>query len=375
LKRLAVLLKKEFLQLFRDKVLVIVLIYAFTVIVYTGGKGVNLEVRRFPTIIQDQSKSYKSRELISRFREPYFKILAFVKTDKEVVDWLDKGKASMAIIIPPDFERKVNKSQAKIQVIIDGTMSITATMAVSYVANITNDYAIELLERKGGSTKHFFKNLPRIDGRTRVLFNPNSLSSWFMSLVELINMITMVPLLITAAALIKEKEYGTIEQLLVTPVRSWEIFLAKMLPTVVVVSLLAMLSLFIMVKGVFGVPIRGSLVLFYIVTCLYIFTLSSIGIAIATVVRNLSQAMMLIFAILVPMLMISGAWSPIEAMHPLVRYISLCSPMRYYLDFSYGVLLKENSLKYIWHDILGILLIGSILLAFSALKFRQSFAK
>jgi len=151
LRRLVVLLKKEFLQLLRDKILIIILIYAFTIDVYVGGKGVKLEVNNFPTIIQDQSKSFKSRELISRFREPYFKILAFVESDKEVVNWLDKGKASMAIIIPPDFERKVDKSQGKIQVIIDGTMSITATMAVSYVAEITNDYAIELLERKAKS--------------------------------------------------------------------------------------------------------------------------------------------------------------------------------------------------------------------------------
>ncbi|MBO8143969.1 MAG: ABC transporter permease [Thermodesulfobacterium sp.] len=375
MRRLVVLLKKEFLQLLRDKILIIILIYAFTIDVYVGGKGVKLEVNNFPTIIQDQSKSFKSRELISRFREPYFKILAFVESDKEVVNWLDKGKASMAIIIPPDFERKVDKGQGKIQVIIDGTMSITATMAVSYVAEITNDYAIELLERKGGVTKHFFENFPQIDERTRVLFNPNCLSHWFMGLAELFNVITMVPLLITAAVLIKEKEYGTIEQLLVTPVRSWEIFLAKILPTVIIVSLLTMLSIFIMIKGVFKVPIRGNLFLFYIVTCLYIFTLSSIGIAIATMVRNLSQAMMVIMIILVPMLMISGVWTPPEAMRLFARYASLLSPMRYYLDFGYGVILKGNGLKYVWQDILGIILIGGLLLFFSALRFRQSFAK
>ena len=173
----------------------------------------------------------------------------------------------------------------------------------------------------------------------------------------------------------KRQEYGTIEQLLVTPVRSWEIFLAKILPTVIIVSLLTMLSIFIMIKGVFKVPIRGNLFLFYIVTCLYIFSLSSIGIAIATMVRNLSQAMMVIMIILVPMLMISGVWTPPEAMRLFTRYISLLSPMRYYLDFGYGVILKGNSLKYVWQDILGIIFIGSLLLFFSALRFRQSFAK
>lgn len=367
--RFLALLKKECLQLFRDKILLIVLIYAFTAIVYTGGKGVSLEVRNFPTIIQDQSKSAKSRELISRFRPPYFKILGFVESEKDIERWFQEGKAYMVIVIPPDFERKVEEGRGKIQIIVDGTISITAMMAISYVGKITRDYAVECLPYTS-STKS-----PFVEDRIRILFNPNNLSSWFMSLLELFNMITMVSLLLTSAALIREKEYGTIEQLLVTPVKSWEIFLAKILPTVVVISLLSLLSLFVMVKGVFKVPIRGSVFLFFIVTALYVFTIASVGIMIATLVNTLSQAMMVILAILVPMLMISGAWNPPEAMHPFIKYLSLLSPMRHYLNFGYGVLLKGNGIEYVWKDILGIALIGFSLFVFSALKFKRSFGK
>jgi ABC-2 type transport system permease protein len=364
--RILFLLRKEFLQLLRDKILMIVLFYAFTVMIYTAGKGVVLQVQKFPTIIKDESKSPESRELISRFREPYFKILGFVESDKEILEKLDKGEASMAIIIPSDFKRKLDKGKAKIQVIIDGTISMTATMAISYVAEITRNYSLEGFD---------ISTLPGVEEKTRTKFNPNNLSSWFMSLLELFNMITMISLLITSAALIREKEHGTIEQLLVTPVKSWEVFFSKIIPTVIVIGTLSLISLFVMIKGVFKVPIRGSIILFLIGNILYIFTMASIGIAIATVVKNLSQAMMVIIAILVPMLMISGAWSPPEAMHPVVRYISLLSPMRYFLDFGYGVLLKGNSLKYVWKDILGIVLIGTIVLIFSALRFRKSFAK
>lgn len=367
--RLWVLLKKEFSQLFRDKVLVIVLIYAFTVVVYTGGKGVSLEVRNFPTIIQDQSKSVKSRELISRFRAPYFKILSFVESEREIEEWFQRGEAYLVVVIPPDFEKKVEEGRAKIQVIIDGTISLTATMAISYIAQITQDYAVEVMTYQGSL---FF---PQIEERIRILFNPNNLSSWFMSLLELFNMTTMISLLITSAALIREKECGTMEQLLVTPVRSWEIFLAKIIPTVVVITLLSMFSLLVMVEGVFKVPVKGSLLLFFLVTSLYVFTIASVGITIATLVQTLSQAMMIILVILVPMLMISGAWSPPEAMHPLIRYLSLLSPMRYYLSFGYGVLLKGNGLEYVWKDILGISFIGVSLFALSALKFKKSFAK
>lgn len=364
--RILFLLRKEFLQLLRDKILMIVLFYAFTVMIYTAGKGVVLQVQKFPTIIKDESKSPESRELISRFREPYFKILGFVESDKEILEKLDKGEASMAIIIPSDFKRKLDKGKAKIQVIIDGTISMTATMAISYVTEITRNYSLESFD---------ILTLPGVEEKTRIKFNPNNLSSWFMSLLELFNMITMISLLITSAALIREKEHGTIEQLLVTPVKSWEVFFAKIIPTVFVIGSLSLISLFLMIKGVFRVPVKGSIILFSIGNLFYIFTMASIGIAIATVVKNLSQAMMVIIAILVPMLMISGAWSPPEAMHPVVRYISLLSPMRYFLDFGYGVLLKGNGLKYVWKDILGIVLIGTIVLVFSALRFRKSFAK
>ncbi|HBT04003.1 MAG TPA: ABC transporter permease, partial [Thermodesulfobacterium commune] len=164
-------------------------------------------------------------------------------------------------------------------------------------------------------------------------------------------------------------------QLLITPVKTWEVFLAKIIPTVVVIGVLSLFSLFIMVKGVFKVPIKGSIVLFVAVTCLYVFAMSSLGIAIATIVNNLSQAMMVIIVILVPMLMISGAWTPPEAMHPVIRSLSLFSPMRYYLEFGYGVLLKGVEIEYLWKDILGISAVGGVIFLLSALRFRKSFAK
>ncbi|QER41234.1 ABC transporter permease [Thermodesulfobacterium sp. TA1] len=366
------LLKKEFLQLFRDKILLIILIYAFTVVVYTGGKGINLEVRNFAVIVHDQSRSPESREFISKLRLPYFKIVGYVNSEREVIDWLDRGKASMAVIIPPDFVKKVKQKNAKIQAIVDGTMSMTSTMAISYLSTITYEYSLEIVDF---SVYQKTLRMPQVEAKIRSLFNPNNLSTWFMSLLELFNMTTMVSLLISASALIREKEYGTIEQLLITPVRTWEVFLAKIIPTVAVIGILSLVSLFVMVKGVFKVPIRGSIPLFFLVTCLYVFAMSSLGIAIATVVNNLSQAMMVILAVLVPMLMISGAWTPPEAMHPIINTLSLFSPMRYYLEFGYGVLLKGVGLEYLWKNILGIATVGGAIFIFSALRFRKSFAK
>lgn len=373
--RIITLIKKEILHLIRDKALIFILLWAFTGAVYTSGSGFTMEVRNFPTIIYDMSKTRESRELASRFQKPYFKIISYIESEQELLQWLDSGKASMAVIIPPDFKRKMDKSSAKIQVIIDGTMSMSATVAVAYVSEITYDYAIEILERKMGTLNSFFKSLPVIEERTRVEFNPNTLSSWFMSMLEYFNMITMVSLLVTAAAMVREKEQGTIEQLLVTPVRTWEIFIAKIIPTIFAISLLSPISIYAILKGVFDVPLRGSILLFYPVMLFYTFTISSLGLAISTVARNLAQAMMLMLVILIPMLFLSGAWTPPESMQPLMRYLSLVSPMRYFIDFGYSVLFKGNGIKYVWQDILGIVLLGAILFSFSVYRFRKTFAK
>lgn len=373
--RLFTLIKKETLHLIRDKALIFILLWAFTGAVYTAGAGFTMEVKNFPTVIYDMSKTSESRELISRFQKPYFKIISYIESDRELLQWLDSGKASMAVVIPPDFKRKINREGAKIQVIIDGTMSISATVAVAYVSEITHDYAIEIIERKKRVSDRFLTNLPLIEERTRVEFNPNTLSSWFMSMLEYFNMITMVSLLVTAAAMVREKEHGTIEQLLVTPVRTWEIFIAKIIPTVIAIAILSPLTILGILKGVFNVPLRGSMLLFYPVMLFYAFTISALGLAISTIARNLAQSMMLMLVILIPMLFLSGAWTPPESMHPIMQYLSLLSPMRYFIDFGYNVLFKGNGLKYVWHDIIGIVILGAFLFGFSVWRFRKSFAK
>jgi len=373
--RLFTLIKKETLHLIRDKALIFILLWAFTGAVYTSGSGFTMEVRDFPIIIYDMSKTKESRELISRFQKPYFKIISYIESDRELLKWLDSGKASMAVVIPSDLKRKIDREGAKIQVIIDGTMSMSATVAVAYVSEISYDFSIEILERKMGVTGRFMKTLPLIDERTRIQFNPNTLTSWFMSMLEYFNMITMVSLLVTAAAMVREKEHGTIEQLLVTPVRIWEIFIAKIIPTVFAIALLSPISIYGILKGVFNVPLRGSILLFYPVMLFYAFTISSLGLVISTVARNLAQSMMLMLVILIPMLFLSGAWTPPESMHPIMQYLSLVSPMRYFIDFGYSVLFKGNGIKYVWQDIVGIIFLGAVLFSFSVYRFRKTFAK
>jgi ABC-2 type transport system permease protein len=205
-----------------------------------------------------------------------------------------------------------------------------------------------------------------------VTFNPNMLSSWFASLLELLNMCTMVSLLLTSASLVREKERGTIERLFVSPARPVEIFLAKIVPTAVVVLALSALSFALVLVPAFGLPIRGSLLLFYSVTALYVFAMSSMGIAIALIARNMAQGVLIMILILQPMIFLSGAWNPPEAMSPWLRAISLVSPLRYFIDFAFGVILKGNPLSMLAWDVAGIAILGTALFTFSLLWFERS---
>jgi ABC-2 type transport system permease protein len=367
--RLAAMIRKEWSQLFRDVPILLFVVWAFTGAVYTGGHGIGAELRNYPTLVLDLSRSPASRELLSRFRAPYFKVVGYAESDAEVVRWLDSGRASLAVVIPADFERRAERGGARFQVISDGSQSMSATIAGAHIASIAGRYGAELLEARLGGVGR--AGLPQVDARVRVEYNPNLVETWFSGLLEVLNQVTMIAMLLAAAAMVREREHGTLEHLLVSPLRPWELFAAKVVPVVALVPLAALGSVFGIVHGVFGTPIRGSVALFYAVSVVYVFAMASLGLAIAMVARNLGQAMLLLLLILYPMMLLSGAFTPPEAMGPLMRYAGLISPVRHYVDFGYQVLFKGNGLAYVWPDVLGILGLGVILFGISVRRFAR----
>jgi ABC-2 type transport system permease protein len=369
--RLGAMLIKEFRQLAGDLPILFILLWGFSGAVFIAGRAISMDINNYPVAVLDLSRSPESRELIARLREPWFKVVAHLQSDAELTDALDRGRTSLAVVIPPDFARRVRAGEGRFQVISDGTQSQMATLAGGYITQLAGDYSVELLEDQLGPADRLLANLPQVDARPRVEFNPNITSAWFSSLLEMLNMITMISMLLTAAAMVREKEQGTLEQLLVSPLRPAELFAAKIIPTVVVILLLSPLSLFGIVSGVFGTPLRGSVLFFYAVSVLYVVSVASLGIYIAMLARNLAQAMMMLFLILFPMLFLSGATTPPESMAPWMRYATLVSPMRYYIDFGYQVLFKGNGLAYVWHDILGMLVLGGLMFGFSVARFRR----
>jgi ABC-2 type transport system permease protein len=332
-----------------------------------------MESTETATAVYDLSRGPASREFISHLQRPYFKIVGTLTRESEIEAALDAGRAAIVVVIPPDFQRRIDgREQAHIQVITDGTLAMTATLSVAYLAAISARYAVDLLERRAGAVGERAVAVPSLDERVRVRFNPNMSSAWFASLLEMLNMCTMVALLLTAAGLVREKERGTLEQLLVSPARPIEIFFAKITPTVILALLLTAVCFVAVLRPAFHLPLRGNVVLFFAVTALYVFAMTSMGIAIALVARTLPQACMIMILILQPMIFLSGAWNPPEAMSPWMRWISLVSPLRYYIDFAFGVVLKGNTLPLVLNDVLGIVILGSGLFAFSLFWFERS---
>jgi ABC-2 type transport system permease protein len=212
-----------------------------------------------------------------------------------------------------------------------------------------------------------------VDLRYRVWFNPNLKSEYFMGLTELFSVITMLSILLPAAALVREKEHGTIEQLLVTPIMPYEIMLAKIIPMGVITFLATFVAIFTVLRPIFGIPLAGSLWLFLLATLIFVFTSSGLGLFLASISKSLSEVILLTLLIIAPVLFLSGSWTPLEAMPFWMKRITYFSPLRYFLEIGFSVFLKGLGLRDLWQEFAGLLAIGGLAFLLGVVKFRSSF--
>jgi ABC-2 type transport system permease protein len=375
LARLGALLRKEYLQFFRDRSLIYIVLYVFTIEIYMAGTGFNIEVKNYPTAIFDRDRSQWSVQLAEKFRLPYFRVTENLTTDAQMVDLLNRGAVSLVVVIPHGFARSlIENRQASIQVVTDGTLSNTSLLALGYADQIAQTFAQELGRRLGQVNPQQERRQPQVELKPRVLYNPNQKGEWFAGLIELFSVITLVSLLLPAAAMVREKESGTIEQLLVTPVRPVEIMAAKIISMASIVLVASLGSLFLIIFPVFNLPWRGSLPLFFAATALYVFCTTGVGMFIATICRNLPQTILLVIMIIAPILFLSGSWTPIEAMPPLLGYLTYLSPLKHYLAIGYNILLKGAGLAALWPDFLNLNILGFGLFVACAYQFRRHFS-
>ena len=362
------LVRKELLQLFRDRVLMGFLIYVFTIDIFLAATGLSFSLRNAAIAIIDNDRSEASRDLASRFQPPQFRRMTAPADQRAGDGAMDRGTAMVVMEIQPRFEAELLAGrQVPVLYSVDATNSVLGLLAGSHgreiVARMNAERMLETPRLQ----------LPTIDNRQRALFNPNQNESWFMSIAELLNIVTIFAILLPAIAAVREKERGTIEQLLVSPLTPIEIMLPKVIAMMLVILAGVTLSLGLILTAVLHVPISGSVLLFLFVSAVYIFATAGIGLFIATIARNMAQVGMLSILVIAPMMFLSGMWTPPEALPTWIRGIMLVSPMSWYIDAGFGVLLKGMGLAEIIRPLTVILGMGCLFFSLALWRFRRQF--
>jgi len=371
-RRLGVMTAKELLQLSRDPVLLIIIAWFFTADIYIIGSGVSMELRNATLSVIDADHSAASRELIHRFRPPHFRLQGEIFAHQEGARLLDAGDSMLVLEIPAHFERDLQAGRSvDVQLQVDTSNTVLGTLATGYAGRIVAGFAEDRARQQLGLTDQQLAAVPRIEERQRVWYNPNQTDPWYMAISELMTIVTMLSLMLPAAATVREKERGTIEQLMVSPLSPFQILFPKVIAMTLAILGGTAVALFLILLPVFQIPVKGSLGLFFAMTAVYVLATSGLGLFIATLSRNLGQVSMLVIVVLLPMLLLSGSWTPPEAMPEPLRAAMVISPLYYYIELGYGILLKGAGLDVLWDSLLGLAVLGAVIFGFGVWRFRR----
>jgi ABC-2 type transport system permease protein len=372
MSRIGHIVRKEFQQLRRDRRMLRIVFLAPVIQLVIMGYAADLDVRKIPTVICDQDLSRASRELVGSFlHSGYFTDAARVGSPGQIDRYLLRGQASAALVVPRGFgDELAEGNTAALQLIADGSESNVAIAALNYATVITARQAEgavrERLQRAGLSVRP-----AQLDVEPRVWYNPELKSRNFMVPGILAELLLLLTMLLTSLAIVKEKETGTLEQLIVTPVRPFELVLGKLLPFAAVGFIDIVLVLLVALL-LFGIRVHGSLLLLFGLSGVFLLTSLGLGLLVSTVSRSQQQAMMTaVFFVMLPMVMLSGFVFPIENMPLPIRLLTYLMPLRYYFVIIRGLFLKGSGLAELWDQALVLAGFGAAILGLSALRFRK----
>jgi ABC-2 type transport system permease protein len=357
---------KELWSLVRDPTMLVLIVYTFTVAIYVAATAMPENLHNAVIAIVDEDDSPLSARIVSSFYPPHFKTPRLISL-AEMDIGMDNGDYTFVLDIPANFQRDVLAGRAPaVQLNVDATRMSQAFTGSGYVQQIVAAEVDEFVQRHRGST-----SMP-VELNLRMRFNPNLEQSWFGSLMEIINSVTMLSIILTGAALIREREHGTIEHLLVMPVTPAEIMLAKIWAMAVVVLLAVSVSMLFVVQLALRVPVQGSIALFMAVTALHLFATTSMGIFMATVARSMPQFGMLMVLVLIPLEMLSGGMTPRESMPWVVQQLMLVAPTTHFVSAAQAILFRGAGLDVVWPQVLAIIVIGALLFMASLRRFRKT---
>jgi ABC-2 type transport system permease protein len=360
---------KELLSLSRDPVLLFLIVYAFTFSVYTPAKKAVMDVINASVAVVDEDHSSVSRQIRDALLPPLFLPAAEIPFS-QINRAMNEGEYTFIVDIPPKFQHDLTKNHTPtLEIITDATAMSQAGRGPEYLQKIIkNEVEAFLAFRKTPENREPVRLV------TRARFNPNMEQSWFVAINQVINNISVLAIFLTGAAVLREREHGTIEHLLVMPLRPFELMFAKIWANGLIVVAAAMLSLFLIVRGAIGVPIAGSLSLFTGGLTVYLFSVTALGIMLATIVRSMPQFGLLAFPVFIAMSLLSGGQTPLESMPIWLQKIMQFVPSTPFVSFSQAVLFRNASLSMVWPDLTKMFLIGCAYVAFSLSRFRKMLA-
>ena len=358
---------KELYGLLRDKLMVVLIIYSFTLGIYISAKAAPESITNAAIAVVNEDHSPLSYYLEDSFLPPMFSEVKKIK-HSQIDPGMDKGEYTFVLVIPPDFQKDLLAGHdPALQLNVDATRMSQAFTGSSYIQQILNMETARFLAGEG-------ENKPAAELVLRNRFNPNLTRSWFSSVVQLINNVALLAIILTGAALIRERENGTLEHLLVLPLNPVEIMFAKIWSMAVVVLVAAMISLTGVIEGILKMPVEGSLWLFALGMTIYLFAVTSMGIFLACVAKNLPQLGILLILILMPMDMLSGGMTPQESMPEAVQKIMQLAPATHFVSFSQAILYRGAGWEVVWKPLLALTIIGIVLFYFSWKRFKKSIA-
>jgi ABC-2 type transport system permease protein len=373
--RIRHMLVKEFIQLFRDPRMRPIIFAVPVVQMVIFGYAATTDVKHIRLAVQDLDNSVSSRGLAAEFvTSRYFEVVERVEDEAAVRGLLDRGAVQAVLRLEPGFDADLGAGRsARVQLLVDGSDSNTAGIILSYAARIIEQFSQQVAARILARLSSAGRTPPRIDLQTRAWFNENLESRHFYVPGVIANIILILTLLLTSMAVVREKEIGTMEQIIVTPIRRFEFILGKTLPFVLVgfadVVLVSVVGLFW-----FQVPLRGSLALLALATLLSLMSTLGMGLLISTVSRTQQQAMMTTFFYAFPAILLSGFMFPIANMPEVIQWVTCLNPLRYFLVILRGLFLKGVGFGILWPQLAGLFLLGSATLCLAALRFRKTLA-
>ena len=359
------MLRKEFLQIFRDPMMLRTMFFIPLVQLFILGYAITFDVKNVPLVVRDADNSALSRHLLEKVKmSGRFRIVGFEPSQERLKSYFEDGRACLSLAIPRDFERNVtNGKPPAMQILVDGVDSNTSLVALGYLQRIIISTWSELLPGQTSGA--------RVESRIRVWFNPNLESRYYMLPGIMAVLLTMTTALLTSMGITREREIGTLEQLSVTPIRPIQLMLGKTLPFAIL-SFGQLLLALIVILFWYGIPLEGSLGLLLLSALIFLFSTLGVGLFVSTICSTQQQAVMVVFAFIIFAILTSGLFAPIENMPPFVQKLTYLNPLRYFMSIVRELFLKGSGIEYLWRDGLALVFWGFSAILLSTLRFRKS---